>query len=306
MNPGGKPMTSIKSGLAGLGVLLGLLCSGQAQASCDLTPTSGTETRQLGARSYTINVPAGLSGEVPLLLSMHGAWGSSSVHEAMSGWTPYAARQGFIVAYPQGAANGYWDLSEGSPEVGYLREVVADISNRYCVNPARIYVDGHSRGAVMAQRAACDAGDLFAAATAYAGPSPAYEGHACHPSRPIAVGIFGGDLDPIMATQYDEQSRDFWVANAGCNTTPLTSSDIHGRQERYTGCVAGMEVWFRVLRLQSHDWPLGTRGLDLHNRMWSFLQRNPHPGISPPGASQPGAACNVLDPLTWIACGTSN
>jgi len=294
-------MKTIHTWLAGLGLALGLLSSGQAYANCTLTPTNGTETRTIGGRSYTINVPAGLSGQVPLLLSMHGAWGSSSAHESMSGWTPYAAAHGFIVAYPQGANNGYWDLSEGSPEVGYLRNVVADIQRQYCANPARIYVDGHSRGSVMSQRAACDAGDLFAAATGYAGPSPAYEGHACHSSRPIAVGLFGGDLDPVMASQYDEESRDFWVANAGCSTTPMSSTDTNGRQERYTGCAAGIEIWYRILTAQSHDWPTGARGEDLHNRMWTYLMLHTHPGAGTPGASQPGVACGV-DPLSWVAC----
>ncbi|HSW13425.1 MAG TPA: hypothetical protein VLI06_11340 [Solimonas sp.] len=299
-------MSKIHSWLAGLGLVLGLLSSGQTFASCDLAPTGGTETRNIGDRSYTINVPAGLGGQVPLLLSLHGAWGSSSVHEASAGWTPFAAQKKFIVAYPQGAASGYWDLSEGSPEVAYLREVVADISSRYCIDPGRIYVDGHSRGSVMSQRAACDAGDLFAAATGYAGPSPAYEGHACHPSRPIAVGIFGGDLDPIMLSNYDEDSRDFWLANAGCNTTPHSSVDLYGRQERYTGCSAGMEIWFRVLSAQSHEWPLGPRGSDLRNRMWTFLMLHRHPGAAAPGASQPGVDCTVYNPLTWVACSAGN
>ncbi|MGH8432542.1 MAG: hypothetical protein ACREUF_19305, partial [Solimonas sp.] len=92
-------------------------------------------------------------------------------------------------------------------------------------------------------------------------------------------------------------------ANAQCSPTPRVSTDVNGRQERYTGCIAGMEVWYRLLTAESHEWPVGTRGTDLRNRMWTFLMLNPHPGRSlAPGASQPGVSCNYADPLTWVAC----
>src|SRR4051794_8640559 len=95
--------------------VLAALCAGapaahaQAAPGCTLQPTSGTTTRILGARTYELHVPSGLTrSRVPLLITMHGfsSWGRA--HESDTGWSRYADAHGFIVAYPNGVANA-WD-----------------------------------------------------------------------------------------------------------------------------------------------------------------------------------------------------
>src|SRR5713101_5860044 len=114
-------------------------------AGCSLASTNGTVTRLIGARTYTLHVPAGLAGpQVPLLLSMHGASGFSAEQEFVTGWSPYADAHRFIVAYPQGVSN-LWDIQQNSYDVTFLRQLVADISGTWCVDPHRVFSDGHSK-----------------------------------------------------------------------------------------------------------------------------------------------------------------
>jgi polyhydroxybutyrate depolymerase len=252
-----------------------------AEPGCALTPTGGTVSRTIGDRSYVVNVPSGLSGsQVPLLLSLHGFGSDGSTDEQYTGWTPFAAAHGFIVAYPQGRPNQYsgaWDpYSASTPDVGFLLDVVRDVSARWCVDPRRVHVDGWSNGAVMSQRAACDAADSFASVSSYGGGTPTLGGFAngCHPSRPISVALFAGQYDFTYAG-LDSNAAE-WRQVDGCSSTPAHSTDQYGSQDLYS-CANGSTVLTRVVSNTSHNWPLGAQAEDQRSRMWSFFAANPLP-----------------------------
>jgi polyhydroxybutyrate depolymerase len=281
-------MTSKGSTRAVIGVLVATAAIAAAPAGaqaaepgCSLATTSGTVTKTLGGRSYLVNVPAGLTGpQVPLLLSLHGFGSTGAQVELFTGWTPFAAAHGFIVAYPQARPSQYgggWDpYSANSADVGFLRDVVADISSTWCVDPRRVHVDGWSNGAVMSQRMACAAADTFASATSYGGGTPTLAGFAtpCSPSRPISVGLFAGQWDFTYAGLAQNASE--WRAVDGCAPTPTHTTDAYGSTDRYS-CAAGTTVLARVVNATSHDWPSGARGEDQRTRMWGFFTANPRP-----------------------------
>ena len=246
---------------------------------CDSGSTGGTVTRSLGSRTYELHVPAGLGSDpAPLLLSLHGFGSSGRQDELFTGWSGFADRHGFIAAYPNGRPNlqtGAWDpYTPASPDVGFLRAVVADISAAWCVDPSRIYVDGWSNGAVMSQRVACSAADLFAAASSYAGGTPTLAGVAapCAPSRPVPVALVVGQFDFTYPAL--EQNAAEWRGYDGCSSTPATSSDSYGTTKRYS-CAAGAEVMTRVVKYTSHNWPSGAQGEDQRQRIWSFFMAHP-------------------------------
>ena len=252
-----------------------------AQPGCTLTPTGGTVTKQLGDRSYNLNVPAGLTGsEVPLLLSLHGFGSTGSQDELFTGWTPFAAARGFIVAYPQGRPSPYsgaWDpYTANSPDVGFLRSVVDDISAQWCVNPRRVHVDGWSNGAVMSQRTACAAADRFASVTSYGGGTPTLAGFAtgCNPARKISVGLFAGQFDFTYAGLSQNTSE--WRTVNACAGSPTVASDQYGTSTVYS-CAGGSKVLSRVVSFTSHNWPAGAQGEDQRSRMWAFFTANPLP-----------------------------
>jgi polyhydroxybutyrate depolymerase len=252
-----------------------------AEPGCTLAPTGGTVSKSLNGRSYLVNVPADLAAsEVPLLLSLHGFGSNGSQDETFTGWTPFAAARGFIVAYPQGRpsqSSGAWDpYSAASEDVGFLRDVVADISKTWCVNPRRVHADGWSNGAVMSQRLACSSADVFASVTSYGGGTPTVGGFAtpCRPSRPISVGLFAGEWDFTYAGV--AQNAWEWRAVNGCAPTPTHTTDAYGSTDAYA-CAGGTTVLARVVKATSHNWPSGAQGEDQRARMWAFKSANPRP-----------------------------
>ncbi|MGH2731854.1 MAG: alpha/beta hydrolase family esterase, partial [Actinomycetota bacterium] len=254
--------------------------------SCSLAPTAGTVTRTLGERSYLLHVPVGLTGSsVPLLLSMHGAapegtgLEAAAGHEADTGWDADAAAHGFIVSYPASSATrpAAWNTTQGGPDVSFLRDVVADISATWCVDPKRVHAGGHSSGAIMAERLACDAADVFASVGAYAGASPVLFGGPCTPSRPISVGIFQSLLDPLSSLPVGILNRNEWLARNGCPPIPTTEPGVLLEASRYGPCEDGVEVVWRVYLLQAHNWPTGADNADIRNRIRALFERNPLP-----------------------------
>ncbi|WP_228534367.1 hypothetical protein [Nocardia sp. BSTN01] len=69
-------------------------------AACSLAATS--ETRTINDQRYLLRVPSGLTSAAPLLIALHGGGSNPTTYENQSGWTPFAARHKFIVAYPLG------------------------------------------------------------------------------------------------------------------------------------------------------------------------------------------------------------
>ncbi len=260
--------------------------------SCTLEHTKGTIKRQVNGRDYWVNVPKGLSGpSVPLLLGLHGFLQAPvqdptqtlplSAHETTTRWSEIADRKKFIVAYPSAKRQlSAWDSGQGSDDVAYLRDVVRDISSTWCVDPSRVYAEGHSSGALMAARLACDAPDVFASIAVYAGVDPTLFGGPCAqdgPSaRPISVGIFHGVDDPISLFPLAVHHREKWITRNGCSHTPKTEPNVPVEASVYGPGKAGVEVVWRVYQA-GHLWPTGADGVDITRRMWEFFLRNPHP-----------------------------
>lgn len=275
---------ALLTSLVVLGLLGGLSAVPAAAATpgCTLDGSGSTVTRSIGDRSYELHVPANLAGtEVPLLLTLHGFGGSGRQDEYFTGWSRHADAHNFIVAYPNGRPGlgfGAWDpYSPSSPDVAFLRRVADDISARWCVDPQRVHVDGWSNGAVMSQRAACEAADRFASVTSYGGGTPTPFDLAalvapCRPSRPISVGLIVGEFDFTYAGL--AQNTREWLDLNSCSRTPLQTTDAFGSSDTYS-CAAGTEVLARVLSDTSHEWPSGARGEDQRDRIWAFFGEHP-------------------------------
>ncbi|GAA1687511.1 PHB depolymerase family esterase [Kribbella yunnanensis] len=242
-----------------------------ATTACSLAPTGGTVTRSFfpaSTRSYNLRVPAGLTGNAPLLLSLHGLGSVPFFQEQATGWSQTADAEKFIVAYPAGDPN--WNLAVGSPDVRFLRDVVDRIAAESCVDRSRVYVEGGSLGSWMSQRAACDAAGTFAAAAGFMGGSPNTFG-GCRPTRPIAVALFHGESDPLIPVAEGRRTRDEWVARNKCSPTPVIEPVTDGAAQTYRGCAAGVTVNWRSYQGLGHAYPTGTAGADFRERAWRFL-----------------------------------
>lgn len=250
-------------------------------AACSVTPTGGTVTKTIWmgftARSYNLRVPAGISGNAPLLIDMHGLSSNPYFQETTSGWSAYADSKKFIVAYPAGSAWGQsWDVNAGSDDMKFVKAVAEQIKSKYCVDGTRVFAEGGSMGGYMAQRMACDAEDVFASAVSTI--SGELTAGGCSVSRPVSVGIVNIEQDPLFPTSpQGTDARDAWLARDKCSTTGTTEPNSFGANAKLYPCANGTQVLWRTYAGSDHAYPTGAALGDYHNRVWSFLMANPKP-----------------------------
>lgn len=214
-------MSTRRSVRAGLGLLLGLvLLSAPARAS---------ETRAFEGRTLIVHAPDRLppAGARSLVIVLHGGLGNAeriADRRSESGMNldDEADRDGFIVAYLNGtpltrvpsatmlgwnAGGGCCGMSAQNniDDVGYVSAAVADLVSRYGVDPTRVYGMGHSNGAMMVQRIACETG-VLAAVVAIAGPLN-MERPTCPGARGRRILAIHGAMDENVPLSGGEGSK---------------------------------------------------------------------------------------------------
>ena len=133
------------------------------------------EYRLPSGRSYLLRTVVGPGPRRPLVVLLHGLGLDPAAVQEMTGATQFADEHGFVLAYGVGVDKA-WNAGTccalfnqagtATPEddVAYLRELVAHASATTAVDRSRVYAWGFSNGAMMAWRAVCQIGDVFAAA----------------------------------------------------------------------------------------------------------------------------------------------
>lgn len=264
-------------------------------------------------RVYRLYVPESYdpTRPTPLVFNLHGAVSSADEQEAKTPWNDIAARENFIMAYPQGIiplAFG-WAWNAGEPLVGeqrrmaddiddvqFIADLIAHLSDVLCIDAQRVYVSGFSNGGGMSNHLACVMADTIAAIGTVAGAyTPITDG--CHPVRPVPIITFQGKLDNIVP--YDGSVRlgvqdvtswaADWAARNGCEAAP---TPIERAQEdavsgvAYTDCAA--PVVFYTIADGGHTWPGGrwklefilgktSTDIDASETMWAFFAEYPKP-----------------------------
>lgn len=259
-------------------------CGGDHSATIDAPPADGAgcasfETGPIGgSRPVTVHVPASYDcTPMPLVVMLHGYTASGDLEESYLRITAQADARGFLYAHPDGTIDGsnnrFWNATDaccdlyatGVDDSAYLSGLVTEIGRHYAVDPKRVFFVGHSNGAFMSYRMACDHSDQIAAIAGLAGAM--YENVAsCTPANPVAVlaihgtsdstilyggGSIGSHAYPSAATTVSD-----WVTFDGCGSTAEASpppldldSGIAGDETtvtRYTaGCHPGghAELW---------------------------------------------------------------
>jgi polyhydroxybutyrate depolymerase len=235
--------------------------------ACSLTPTGGRVTESVaGGRTYHLYVPAGIAGPTaPLVVSLHGWDGNPDDHADALGLDDFANLYKVIVAYPAGVQTPLplfgqlstgWDYRwQSSPDITFLRSVVADVSASYCVNPDRVHADGLSMGGSMSQRLACEASDVFASVSSTVANdveaawqdlfSPVtFPSQPCNPDRPVAVYHSCGAADPFTGAGC-EQAAATWAARNGCTNVTHLPPDDFGDARVHQPCAGGTRVVWR-------------------------------------------------------------
>lgn len=273
---------------------------------------SGSITTADGrVRTYRLYVPASAAGtdRLPLLVALHGGLGWGAQFEANSGFDGLAESNRFIVVYPDGTNARPGDTTlltwngglccrpasdAGVDDISFLRLLIDQLLGSEPVDPQRVFATGHSNGAILAYRMACEMSDRIAAIAVQSGVI----GVPCQPARPVSVfhlhgladsnipidGGRGSGPSGVMFPSPREAASSF-AALDDCPASPIdqadpTNGDVRSRV--WSNCSAGTEVRFVTVAGASHAWmghPTTARSLvgepygsfDASRAIWSFL-----------------------------------
>lgn len=119
------------------------------------------------SRTYYIFVPPSVKPgtEVPLLVLLHGSGRNGLT--LVEKWKDLANQEGFVVVGPDASDSSGWRMPEDAPE--FIYELAEMLIKKYPIATNRIYLFGHSAGAVMALNLAMFESTYFAAVAVHAG-----------------------------------------------------------------------------------------------------------------------------------------
>ena len=264
-------------------------------AGCGAQLTPGQRECNTDGRDVNVFVPASYTGSaaVPLVIDMHGYTSNNSSQQNVSGWDDLASAENFIVAYPQGVSNS-WNAqgqccgSSSANDVQFIRNVVANIRSSANIDANRIYATGLSNGGSMTHTLACQAADLFAAASAVSfglsgGSSLSAIVANCNPSVAIPVVHFHGTADGTV--DYDDgvldslggpDSLEAWRQIQSCSTASTTQQVTSETSCRtHAGCDGGVAVSLCSVNGGGHVLYPDVSGPGIPSLSWDFFQQFP-------------------------------
>ncbi len=160
-------------------------------------------------RNYSILVPASVSvsDPAPVLLLLHGSY--STPEEILLPWIDLAERAGLILVAPKSLAEYGWRIHEDGPEL--MRDVIDDVAAKHPIDRRRLYLFGHSAGAVHALTLGLLESQYFAAVAMHAGAWTDPRSFNVIPlaKRKIPLWIAIGDYDeqfPLHSVRATEEA----------------------------------------------------------------------------------------------------
>jgi polyhydroxybutyrate depolymerase len=265
---------------AALLLVAGCAASGSAQPQGFSTGSTAHSLSVGGLdRGYRLYVPDGVATPAPLVVMLHGGFGSAQQAERSYGWDELADGAKFVVAYPDGVGRA-WNVNGccGRParqniaNVGFISAVVSDVAANVAIDPARVYATGISNGGMMAYTLACNT-NLFAAI----GPDAATQLDPCPSPRPTSVVHVHGTGDRNI--RYDGQPGDgvaridgpsvadvnaFWRGVDRC-APPAVSAEGAVSTSSAT-CADGRGVTLITIDGAGHQWPGARRSAGVPTR----------------------------------------
>jgi polyhydroxybutyrate depolymerase len=269
-------------------------------------------------RSYRLHIPPSYNSSqaTPLVLILHGGGGRSVTMETKTDFSTMSDQHGFIAVYPNGISRflslrRMWNggyccgiaLDTDTDDVGFIENLIKNLQSELNVDPARIYITGHSNGGIMAYRLGAELSHLVAAIAPVAGAiggketedSPLYT--IPEPLFPVSVIAFHGKLDENVPYDGGQGNRSrrygsdvsvnesiaFWVRHIECDPIPETkiSESQNIVHDIYKNGRNGTEVHLYTIVNGGHGWPGSDRGdrptqeLSATEIMWDFFMSHP-------------------------------
>jgi polyhydroxybutyrate depolymerase len=244
-------------------------------------------------RTFRIHLPPGYyetSGKLPLVVGLHGGFGSGEQFEAQSELSEKADAENFIVVYPDGLINPNtanvrsWNAGKccaqnattlNTDDVGFISKLIDKMITEYRVDNKKVYVTGHSNGAMMTYRLVNELSDKIAAAAPNAGNFQIESAYAPARNVPILQVIskldenvlYDGGYGNGPAGQYNppiDSCLNVVAARAGCTQAKqVVQSSPLFTQYKWSGCSPEtFEVLLYLTEDGGHSWPGGNKGHD--------------------------------------------
>jgi len=312
-------------------VLILVLLLASPAAAAPRFPAPGTHDLKLGTRTFIVHVPREFKtrGALPVLIALHGGGGNATGFQKYAGFDRLADREGFVVVYPDGTgpqgrrlltwnAGGCCGQAQtaGVDDVAFTLAVLKRLAADLPLDRTRVYVTGHSNGAMMAYRLAAEAADRVAAVGAVAGMMVV---ERFSPARPVAVlhihsqddprALYRGGLGPPFPGT-DVRSRHAsvegglarWMIMDRCATEPRVAESRTAPAGAtthtadllvYEPCESDAAVAHWQLTGAGHGWPghrsplperlMGpdTTVIDAAEEIWKFVSRFRRPDAPP-------------------------
>jgi polyhydroxybutyrate depolymerase len=286
-----------------------LACSSSSSStspSADAGPDGGyTPSPIIAARPYGFKEPPGYDPKTPtpLFIVLHGYGANGLAQQAYLGFALLSETHTFLLAYPDGTYDSqgqrFWNATDACcnidhkdiDDVAYVNAIIDDVTAQYNVDPKRIFLIGHSNGAFLSHRFACEHGDRVAAIVTIAGMQW-NDPTKCPAATPVAVLQVHGDADEVIAYNGGmtsngtfpsaHQTVATWAQKNGC-TGPIAAtsqmldldSSLAGSEttaETYSGCPRFVGLWTikggKHLPAWSVAWP---------EQMYGWFMANPKP-----------------------------
>ena len=194
-------------------ILSAIVLLAVAQTALANPPKITKETIEFGGkkRAYYLYVPENLPSKPPLILTLHGSSrdGSSLVEK----WKDIADKEGFILAGPNSLNSSRWSSTDDSED--FLREIVEQLKGKYSVDPKRVFLFGHSAGAVYALNLSMSQSEYFAATAVHAGSwrSSQELNIVRLAKRKTPIAIFVGDVDQYFPLDSVKKTEELLKSN---------------------------------------------------------------------------------------------
>ncbi len=258
-------------------------------------------------RSYALYVPASVRDSAPLVVSLHGMYGTiysfykmvdgveTKVEQENAGdegvyyrpndrspfRTDVADSAGCIAVYPQGVRRfllGGWNYgwqADGADtdDMDFFKAIIEDVADEYKIDRKRIYCCGFSNGGMMTYACTTIGSDVFAAFASISG----FQLNEFHlratGARPVPFLHIHGMSDGFVKYSLMGTIRDMMVARNGCNPVPATTV-VNGRYTKsvYSAGKGGMPyVYYECVDMGHNDYTSRTDDGNSAQTMWNFM-----------------------------------
>jgi len=260
-------------------------------------------------RQYLLRVPAAYnrSRALPLVVLLHGWTGSAPTIVANTGFDDKAEREGFVLVAPEGLGRpqawnvGFLDLTGNRHpnDAAFVADLIGQVEREVGIDPNRVFVAGHSNGAMLAHLVGAKYGDRVAAIGVVSGtiglPNTQLKVKIVpNPVRPVSAMIIHGKKDGMVAYDASHQallqgigaprSAQWWAQADGCLPSPSRSVSPNGNVvlDRYVNGRLGTEVDLMTINNGLHEWPGGnagmgrerTTGVNATDVLWDFFVKH--------------------------------